>query len=108
MTDTPLPPLYQGTLDADGVAALLGDLGACATIIELRVRSRSGRPSDALTPSIENLAAALSDDATSAVQVAYRFDDKVWVDTLLTSGATPGGVRVVRMAAAGDEPGGPS
>lgn len=108
MTDTPLPPLYQGTLDADGVAALLRDLAACATLIELRVRSRSGRPSDAMTPSIENLAAALSDDATSAVQVAYRFDGKVWVDTLLTSGAPPGGVRVVRMASTGDEPGGPS
>ncbi|MBT9556288.1 MAG: hypothetical protein IV100_09680 [Myxococcales bacterium] len=106
MTDTPLPPLYQGTLDAAGVAALLRDLAACASLVELRVRSRSGRPSDSLTPSIENLTSALADGTTSAVQVAYRYDDKVWVDTLLTSGAPPGGVRVVRMAATGNEPGG--
>jgi hypothetical protein len=89
-----LPPLHEGMLDAAGLGALFGDLGALAEVMEVITK---GGAVDRATPGRLTLATAeelLRTGAVRGVQVRYRYEDAEWWDTIL---ALPQGFRVVRI-----------
>ncbi len=110
-----ISPLYEGSLDADGVAALLRDIEVCPELVEVRIRAQAttlsseaphgvaaGSPG-AGSASLAAVAEALTQGRLAAAQLVYRHDGALWVDTLMTRGAQPGGARVVRSRTPEDE-----
>ncbi len=93
-----LAPLTEGVLDASGLASLLRDVAQCTELVEIRVRAAAGRMASpaADAPSLDALEGLLRRREIVAAQLAYRFEGALWFDTLMTAGAPPEGVRIVR------------
>jgi hypothetical protein len=90
-----LPDLYQGLLDEAALGALLSDLHALGTRIEVQVkRDASGLVNAADQPSLAEAFAALRAGEVRAVQLRYEHQREAWSDTLLRAGT---GYRIVRM-----------
>lgn len=97
-----LPMVEEGLLDAEGVEALLADIQACTTLLEVQVKG--GPTAMAGTADLEQARQALRGGQVRGVQLRYRYEGAAWCDTLLAPpGPGAGGWRVVRMRA--DEPG---
>lgn len=88
----PLPDLEDGLLDDAGLAALATDISALSTDITVRCKGVGVYSAPA---SLLDAVAALRAGAVAAVQIAYRYDGKRWIDTVMPA---PGGWRVVRVA----------
>lgn len=98
MQDEPikLPDVYQATLDTETLRALVQDLCAAADVLEVLVKEHAqGRA--AAAPGVLGLLAwmeALESGAIQGLQVRYRFEGALWLDTLLRR---PEGVALTRM-----------
>lgn len=92
MDDAPAPDLYEGELDDDAIDALFTDLAGCAEIQHIRTRGPSA--GDGPPESLEVVRRQLAAGEVTSVQIAYRFRDEAWCDTLMTG---PAGVRLVRV-----------
>jgi hypothetical protein len=93
--DIALPDLQDALLDPGTLAQLFFDLSQLAEVLEIRVK---GAPTALATEELTTLEAArtaLASGAAMAVQLRYRFEGRLWLDTLMR---TPSGVRIVRMA----------
>jgi len=91
-----LPEVLTADLDRATVEQLFDDLRDCAVVVEVLLKHD---PRALVGESSVDLAAgrvALDDPEVRAVQIRYRALDRPWIDTLLR---TPGGFRLVRMAA---------
>lgn len=99
-TDVPLPDVYRGALDADGVRALFADLGALPGPVEVRLKAsaqaRAQLGGDAGEITLPRAMALLLDGLVMGVQLVYEHDAQTWLDTVLRRGD---GFEVVRMAA---------
>lgn len=91
-----LPELRETELDADGLRALFRDLVAATEIEGIRCKQAPDQRADAAGISPEEALAWLLEGRVRGVQVRYRYEGESWCDTIL---ATPGGHRVVRVAA---------
>lgn len=92
MAEVPLPPVEEGLLNAAGVRALLDDVEACTTLLEVRLKG--ARQERAGTADLAAARQALLLGQARGVQLRYRHDGGTWCDTLL---ATPAGWRVIRI-----------
>ncbi len=94
-----LPPMREAMLQADQVKQLFSDIGKLATDVMLMVRRESARRATAsrLT-AIEQLQLAqdsLLNGHTRRIQIRYRWQDSMWIDTL---DSRQDGIRLVRIA----------
>jgi hypothetical protein len=90
----PLPELEQGLLDAAGLAALVADLHAHATVIDVVAKGGALVRADGRNLGLDEGIAALKDGQVRGLQLRYRHEDVEWWDTLI---AAPGGWRIVRI-----------
>ena len=85
--NTPLdefPDVYEALLDADTEDALFRDLASVAGGTEVSVKLAATRRTDSQQVFTLNEARnALRAGEVRAVQVRYRHDGKLWIDTLL-------------------------
>lgn len=91
-----LADLYQAELDASTLDALFADLAAHAEIFEVRSKGGARAMAGAEALSLEQARALLAAGAVRGIQIRYRFEGEVWLDTLL---AGPTAVRLVRARA---------
>ena len=101
-----LPPMREAILSADQVHSLFTDIEKLATDVLLMQRS-SNAPrasvSRADTKSqLEFAKTTLLTGKVQKLQIRYRWQDSLWIDTLATQ---PQGFRLVRIAHAGNSPG---
>lgn len=89
-----LADLTEGMLDGPTLFALLDDLEACATVLDVIVKGGATSRTDAKTWGLREAAELLTSGQTHGIQIRYRYEGAEWRDTLLW---TPGGVRIVRM-----------
>ena len=92
MTDSPLPPVFEGELDVVGLNDLRRDLTTLADVLHVQVR-RSGCNETGV--SLHDAIERVIDRSAQAVQVQYRYQDKRWCDTLIATGS---GARLVRIS----------
>ncbi len=95
--DAPLPELHEAEIDAETVARLFADVGACTTLLSV---SCKGGPERTATSSdgLADAAGALLSGQVVGVQLRYRHQGKEWWDTILSMGTR---FRVVRIEAPG-------
>lgn len=85
--------LFQGFLDAAGLARMADDLEAHADVLHMRARRRVNARDQPPLPSVRHALRAVADGDVAALQLRYVYDGQTWLDTLL---ARDGGARVVR------------
>lgn len=94
-----LPPMREANLTQEQVNALFQDIESLATDIQLMQRARqSNRASAANVSSKEQLQlahSALLSGSVPRIQIRYRWQDSLWIDTLSSSG---GEFELVRIA----------
>lgn len=95
-----LPPMREATISSEQVAALFSDIEQLATDVLLMQRTRGSHQraetSKADTPSKLGLAQnALLEGAISRLQVRYRWQNQLWIDTLKRESD---GFHIVRIA----------
>ena len=93
-----LPPMREAVLSDDQVLALFRDITMLASDILLIQRSTSARPDAAQRAESSQLEAArdaLLSGNVQRVQVRYRWQESLWIDTLATQ---PNGFHLVRIA----------
>src|SRR5690606_27147520 len=88
--------VYEGQLDARGLAELLGDLELAARVTEIRTKGGPALHSGASCQSIRELADQLRARAIVAAQVHYEHRGMAWVDTLMVGAPASAGYRLVR------------
>lgn len=95
MTEGPieLPDVHQAELDPPTLARLFEDLATHAEVLEVRAKSASRSMAGAGTISLDEARALLESRAVRGIQVRYRFEGELWMDTLM---AGPTLVRLVR------------
>lgn len=87
------PELHQGLVDDATLDALANDLAACAELLEIRLKGGATRYSDDAPVDITEAVDALRQSRVRGVQLRYRYQGVVWVDTLVD---TLAGIRLVR------------
>lgn len=99
-----LPPMREAVLSPEQVSELFSDIEELGTDVLLMQR-RSSAARDRATASLTNTANQLEIARTSLlsgkiprVQIRYRWQDSLWIDTLE---AKPDGFRIIRIAHAG-------
>jgi hypothetical protein len=92
--DLPLPPLSDALLDRDQLAALFQDYRACATGLQIQLKTGPGLVLPHSTPSLDDAQTMLLAGKLRGLQLRYRFGDQNWCDTLML---VPTGVRLVRI-----------
>jgi hypothetical protein len=97
-----LPEVREGVLNADGLAALLRDIGTLAKVDEVIVKGGTGgrnvsaeQPSAPL--SLEEVERLLLAREVRGVQIRYRHGGAIWWDTLMCAPEGGEGVRLVRI-----------
>lgn len=91
--DVPMAELRQALLDESTVVALRADLCALADVVTVRLRHAADVRSVSEDLGVGEALDLLVERRTRAVQVVYRYEGRLWCDTLTW---TPGGVRLVR------------
>lgn len=79
--DEPLPELRDATLDEQGLAELLQELGALTEVREVRVKGNAATRGVSVEPSLDGARAAIA--AGAAVQIRYEYRGQIWCDTLM-------------------------
>lgn len=90
----PLADLQDAVIDDATLDRLLFDLGACATVLEVRVKGAPAEHASGPVPELDRAVADLRAGRVLGVQIRYRFGGTDWCDTLLR---VSGGIRIVRM-----------
>ena len=93
-SDEPLPEMSDAVLGDDEVAALMRDLRALTKIDEIIVKSGPGRADDAKQLTLDDAAQMLFERTVRGVQIRYRYDESLWMDTLMPVAE---GIRLVRV-----------
>lgn len=93
-SNEPLPEMSDAVLSDDEVAALMRDLRTLTTIDEIIVKAGPGRADDAPQLTLDDAAQMLFERTVRGVQVRYRYDDALWMDTLMPVAE---GIRLVRV-----------
>lgn len=88
-----LPTLQTADLDEEGLDALLVDLAACAEDIEIVVKSAPAARAEGAAPALRAALERFRAGELRGVQIRYRFEGRLWCDTLIR---TAGGARLVR------------
>jgi hypothetical protein len=96
--DITLADLQDAVLDRETVGQLFLDLSALAEILEIRVKRAPTRLVTDEAATLEDARAALESGEAMAVQIRYRHDRVVWLDTLMRLGKN---TRLVRTRAPG-------
>ena len=90
----PLPDVYRGALDADGVRALFGDLLALPGGVEVRLKAGAEVRAQVGVVTLDRARDLLLDGMVRGVQLVYTHDGQTWFDTVMGRGD---GFEVVRM-----------
>lgn len=94
-----LPPMREALLSAEQVSELFSDIEQLGTDILLMQRSsRDARADVTNADTAKNLQiarAALLTGTLARIQIRYRWQDTLWIDTLETK---PDGYRIIRIA----------
>ena len=98
-----LPDVHRGELDADGVRGLFADIGALPGPVEVRLKAAAERYADTGDIGLQRARDLLLDGLCLGVQLTYRHDGQLWLDTVMRRGE---GFIIVRVAS--DEPCRPS
>ena len=101
MSEPDLPEVFQAELDEATLAKLFEDLAAHATVLEIREKSAArsrGEATEALD--LERARARLEAGEVRAIQIRYRHEGALWMDTLMRG---PTLVRLVRTRVPVDE-----
>lgn len=79
-----LPPMREAFLTADEIDSLFGDIASLATEIQLMQRRQvKGISIGGVDPEKLELArVAFLDGSLAKVQIRYRWQDRLWIDTL--------------------------
>lgn len=88
------PDVFESTMDAETLSALFSDLARHAEVLEVRLK---GGARDRGTQGPHDLRLAeqrLESGDVRGVQIRYRHDGHLWMDTLM---ATDAGTRLVRV-----------
>ncbi|PHS13984.1 MAG: hypothetical protein COA78_06270 [Blastopirellula sp.] len=98
-----LPPMREALLSEDQLAMLFGDIEKLATEVQLMQRnSRTSGPNDRAkmdqSSSLSSAKDALLQNKTKRLQIRYRWNDTLWIDTLERKDL---GFRLVRISHAG-------
>ncbi len=93
--DGPLPDVYRGALDAEGVRALFDDLAALPGAVEVRLKAGPELRAQLGPINLGRARDLLLDAMVMAVQLIYTHEGQTWFDTVLRR---EGAFEVVRMA----------
>lgn len=102
MSEIEFPDVFRAELDAEKVAALFDDLAAHAEIVEVRAKDAARDYARAATLTLDEARGLIERREVRGVQVRYRHDGVLWMDTLMPG---PTLVRLVRMKVPADRPG---
>ncbi len=94
ITTDDLPILHGGTLDDAALGAYRRDLDACAQILDVRLKSAARTMSTSETPSLDEALESFMSGAALGVQIRYRHEHAIWLDTLTRVGSE---VRIARI-----------
>ncbi len=93
-----LPEVYQATLDGETLRGLVRDLCAAAEVVEVLTKARAqarGEPAPGLLGLLACVEALEAGDI-QGLQIRYRFEGALWLDTLMKR---PHGIALTRMRA---------
>ena len=94
-----LPPMREALLSAEQVEQLFSDIDQLgADILLMQRSSRAGRANVSSADTTRNLQIAktsLLSGTISRIQIRYRWQDTLWIDTLESK---PEGYRIIRIA----------
>lgn len=97
-----LPPMRAAVLSTDEVAALFADIGQFGSDVQLMQRANDSSRATATTAKmgeqLELAKLALVTGTVPRLQIRYRWDGSLWIDTLKTQ---PDGFHLVRILHAG-------
>lgn len=94
MSEIEFPDVYRAELDPPTLRALFSDLATHAEVIDVRAKAGARRYAGEERLSLRDAEALLGARAVRGIQVRYRHDGALWMDTLM---AGPTKVRLVRM-----------
>ena len=78
-----LPPMREALLSSDQIGVLFADIASQATDIQLmQRRSRSAPPDKNGRERLELAHHAILDGSVAKIQIRYRWQDGLWIDTL--------------------------
>jgi hypothetical protein len=92
-----LPPVYQAELDEQTAVALFRDWSALDAVAVSVKRAEHAYVQESEVWTLARARDALESGNVRAIQVRYVHESRTWTDTLMRH---PGGLRLVRMAAA--------
>ena len=93
MDTSQLPPVHEALLAREQVAALFADIEQCAADVQLMVRRTAEGPAER-SPPLGEVCRKLLAGEVSRLQIRYRWQDALWIDTLE---CTADGFRLVRI-----------
>lgn len=94
-TDQPdLPELQQSVLDQATLDDLIRDIEQCTEVMEVIVKPASGEYAVPETVSPKEGQHLLSEGILRGLQIRYRYQGELWIDTLLNVGNN---VQLTRM-----------
>ncbi len=88
-----LPELRVADLEEAGIDKLFEDLSSAAELLEVVVKAGATTRCAGTVRSLDAARDALRSEDVRGVQLRYRFDGRVWCDTLMRAGR---GARLVR------------
>ncbi len=95
--DAPLPELHEGWLDPDSLGRLIVDIETCTEVVEVIVKGAPDHFASDQEIALRQAFAMISTRTIQAMQVRYRWQGTLWLDTLMWA---PEGLKVVRLAQA--------
>lgn len=93
MSEIDFPDVFQAELDRDTLAQLFADLAAHATVLEIREKASARARGGVAELSLAEARERLERGDVRAIQIRYRHDGSLWMDTLMKG---PSLVRLVR------------
>lgn len=94
MSEIDFPDVFRAELGAPEVAALFDDLAAHAEVVEVRAKDAARDYARAAQLTLEEARGLVERREVRGVQVRYRHEGALWMDTLMPG---PTLVRLVRM-----------
>ena len=94
-----LPPMREALLSCDQIGVLFGDIASQASDIQLmQRRARSATPAKDGRDQLELAHNAILDGSVGKIQIRYRWQDSLWIDTLERKDDVFRLVRIVHVA----------
>ena len=95
-TEIEIPPLCDAVLNEPTLDRLCFDLMNCTELLEVIVKARKHQLVSNKNVCLDRAMKQLRFGLVNAIQIRYRYDNALWLDTLMN---TPSGVRLVRAPA---------